>query len=151
MILSRNVYSRRGNEGLSSQTYQSSGSLPGSSPKWHLGVRGKRWAKEEKEIKHNRTHSDQHIAFRTTGLIGGQVHVENLQMRWPWRNLGTITPWLVSTAAQDSESFCVSLHFKLAITFLTFAVSSLCSSVLPHSSKGGKSNIYTFWSNQRKS
>lgn len=70
-------------------------------------------------------------------------------MKWPWRNLGTITPWLVSTAAQDSESFCVSLHFNLAIAFLTFGVSSLCSSILPHSSKGGKSNIYTFWNNQQ--
>lgn len=90
------------------------------------------------EIKCNRTHAGQHIAFRTTGLIWGQAHMENLQMRWHWWNLDTITLWLVSTAGRHPESFCVNLHFKHIVAFLKFGVSSLSSSVLFKSSKGAK-------------
>lgn len=93
-------------------------------------------ARGKNELKHNRTHAGQHIAFRTTQLIGGQGHVENLHLRWHWWNLGTITPWLVSTAAQHPELFSFSLHLKLIVAFLKYGVSSLSSSVLFRCSKG---------------
>lgn len=59
-------------------------------------------------------------------------------MRWHWWNLDTITLWLVSTAAQHPESFCVSLHFKHIVAFLKFGVSSLSDSILFKSSKGAE-------------